>query len=75
MAVDFTLTFGHLPAWLMVLFRLTGIFILAPLFGSNTIPRVVKALLAVSLSLCVYPLLLEPLRPSAALIGAVIDQG
>lgn len=65
----------HVPAWLMVLFRLTGIFIFAPVLGSNTIPRIVKVFLALSLSLCIYPMLLDPDRPSAAMVAPVIDGG
>ncbi|MEM6458722.1 MAG: flagellar biosynthetic protein FliR [Planctomycetota bacterium] len=47
----------HLPGWLLVLFRLTGVFLLAPVFGSRTIPRLVKVFLVVGLALCVYPVL------------------
>lgn len=59
----------------MVMFRLSGIFILAPLFGSTTIPRVVKVMLVFSLTFCVYPMLLTPGKPSAAMLGVVIDNG
>ena len=68
----------HLPAWLLVLFRLTGLFIVAPVFASASIPVRVKALLAFVLSLCVYPMLLEPgaLRiESAAEIHRIITHG
>lgn len=75
MIFDFGPLLDHLPPWLMVLFRFTGIFILSPLLGSATVPRLVKAILAVSLSLCVYPTLLAPHLGSAAWIGAIIDQG
>lgn len=66
---------NHLPAWLMVLFRLTGIFVLAPLLGSRTVFRQVKVFLVLGLSLCIYPMLLDPANPSAALVGHVIDGG
>lgn len=49
----------HLPAWLMVLFRLTGIFLLAPIFGSSTVPRTIKVFMVLTLSLCVYPMLMS----------------
>ncbi|MFA9478663.1 flagellar biosynthetic protein FliR [Phycisphaerales bacterium AB-hyl4] len=62
----------HLPAWLLVLFRLTGIFLLAPVLGSPAILRQVKVFLVLGLSLCVYPMLLDPSRPSAALISPLI---
>jgi len=74
MPVDFRPLLDHLPAWLMVLFRLTGVFVLAPVLGSSTVPRMVKVLLAVGLSFCVYPMLLEPGRASASMVGAVIGQ-
>jgi len=69
----------HVPAWLMVLFRLTGIFILAPMLGSVTIPRQVKVFLVLSLSFAVYPMLLEPdpdpSRRSAVFVGQVVEHG
>ncbi len=59
-----------MPGWLMVLFRLSGIFIFAPVLGSNLIPARVKVFLVLTLSLCVYPMLLEAPRPAAAHLGA-----
>ncbi len=64
-----------MPAWLMVMFRLSGIFILAPILGSATIPRIVKVMLVFSLTFCIYPMLLTPGKPSAATLGVVIDHG
>ena len=49
---------AHLPAWLLVLFRISGIFMLGPFFGSSLIPNRVKIFLALGLSFCVYPMLL-----------------
>ena len=63
----------HLPAWLMVVFRLSGIFLFAPLFGSTALFRQVKVFLIVGLACCVYPMLLEPGRQSAQIMGAVIN--
>ncbi|WP_432799471.1 flagellar biosynthetic protein FliR [Poriferisphaera sp. WC338] len=65
----------HLPAWLMVLFRLTGIFLFAPMLSSQIIPRHVKVFLVVGLSFCVYPMLLNPGTGAAASLGYVIDNG
>ncbi len=48
----------HLPAWLMVLFRLSGLFLLSPILGSASVPRYVKAMLVLVLSMAVYPMLL-----------------
>ncbi len=66
---------GHLPAWLLVLFRMTGIFFFAPVFGSRTVPAQVKVFLALGLSACVYPILLTPGRASAALVAPVLASG
>lgn len=49
----------YLMPWLMVLFRITGIFVIAPVFGSKTIPARVKVFLALGLSFCVFPMLLD----------------
>jgi flagellar biosynthesis protein FliR len=72
---DFGPLLDHLPVWLMVMFRLSGIFILAPMLGSSTIPRMVKVMLVFSLTFCVYPMLLTPGRPSAVSLGVIIDHG
>ncbi len=63
---------NHLPAWLLVLFRITGIFVIGPVFGSRVIPMRIKVLLAFGLSLCVYPMLLDPSRPSAQWVGQFV---
>lgn len=65
----------HVPAWLMVLFRLTGIFLLAPMFGSQTIPRIVKVFLVLGLSLCIYPMLLGTGHVAAGSLGSIMDNG
>jgi flagellar biosynthetic protein FliR len=54
---------AHLPAWVLVLFRLTGIFLAGPVFGSTLLPVRVKALMAFGLSLCVYPMLIGGTLP------------
>jgi len=73
--VDLTPILPHMPAWLMVLFRLTGIFVLAPVLGSATVPRLVKITLAVSLSLVIYPVLHEPGRASSMHVVGFMAQG
>ncbi|MCC7145066.1 MAG: flagellar biosynthetic protein FliR [Phycisphaeraceae bacterium] len=60
MPLGFVQLLHHLPAWALVFFRLSGIFFLAPVFGSVSIPVRVKILLVFVLSLCIYPMLLEP---------------
>jgi len=47
----------HLPGWLLVLFRITGIFIFSPMLGGVAIPRRIKVIFALGLSLCIYPVL------------------
>jgi len=64
---------AHVPAWLLVMFRISGIFILAPVFGSHAIPVHIKAFLAFALSLCVYPVLLDPNTGSAAGILPIVE--
>lgn len=56
--MNFQTLLPHVPAFLMVLFRITGVFVLAPVLGSPTIPMRVKVFLAVTLTLCVYPMVL-----------------
>ncbi|MEM6392307.1 MAG: flagellar biosynthetic protein FliR [Planctomycetota bacterium] len=65
----------HLVPWLLVLFRLSGVFLLSPILGSGTIPRYVKALLVFILSLCVYPVLLaDPGSAAFAHASAMMGQ-
>lgn len=47
----------HVPVFLMVLFRMIGLFVFAPMFGSQIIPVKIKGLLALGLSVGIYPLL------------------
>ncbi len=86
MPISYAPLLAHVPAWLLVLFRITGIFAVGPVFGSTMLPMRLKALLAFGLSLCVYPMLLNdgmpidltaegvvvsPALPSAPLAGSV----
>ena len=59
---------NHLPAWLLVFFRISGLFIFSPVFGSQSIPVRIKLFLGLGLSFCVYPAL-WPANPQAASIG------
>ncbi len=65
----------HLPVWILVLFRLTGLFMYAPLFGGLVIPARVKIFLAAGLSFCIYPMLLTPGTASADHLVPVINEG
>ncbi len=73
--ISFEPLLPHLPAWALVLFRLTGIFLFAPMLGSRILPMRVKALLALALSFCIYPSLLDAGSPSAVLITPLIESG
>lgn len=73
--IDLGPVVDHLPAWLMVLFRLTGIFLLAPVFGSQTIPRLVKVFMVLALSLCVYPMMIGRGDADTTGLPGLLDRG
>lgn len=50
--------FDHLGIWVVVLARIGGLFVFAPMISNGAIPMQVKAMVAVGLSACVYPALL-----------------
>lgn len=75
MVLDLTPFLPHLPVWTLVLFRLTGLFVFAPLLGSLAIPLRVKIFLALGLSFCIYPMLLTPGNPAAASMAAMLQNG
>ena len=75
MSISFDLLLPHLPVWLLVLFRLTGIFVTAPMFGSLTIPVQIRVFWVISLSFCIYPTLLTVGRPASELIAPILGQG
>jgi len=56
MTTGLELLLPHVPTFALVLARMTGIFIFAPVFGSSVVPMRVKALLALVLTFCVYPI-------------------
>ncbi len=49
----------HLPTVMLVVFRIGGLLLFAPIYGSQVIPVRVKALLAIGVGVAAYPLLLE----------------
>ncbi len=53
----------HFPGFALVLSRLTGLFIFAPLLSSPALPRKVRALLAIGFAAAVYP--------SVAAVGSI----
>jgi flagellar biosynthetic protein FliR len=76
----------HLAPFLLVLFRLTGLYFFSPILGSSIIPRTVKVHLAAALAIVIYPVMpwvhltdmpldiftLAPLCAMELLIGYVI---
>lgn len=75
MPIGFEPMLNHLPAWLMVLSRVAGIFFMAPAFGSQTIPVRYRMLLAVAVSACIYPMLIEPGHQSLPNVMPLVANG
>ncbi|MBN1846407.1 MAG: flagellar biosynthetic protein FliR [Sedimentisphaerales bacterium] len=55
----------HAPVFILVLFRVAGLLVLAPVLGSARIPPTIRVLLAVILSAAIYPMV-----PAAAVVPA-----
>ncbi|HEY3244211.1 MAG TPA: flagellar biosynthetic protein FliR [Phycisphaerae bacterium] len=64
-----------LPSFVLVLLRISGLMIAAPIFGSNAIPRRIKAALAMVVALAVFPLVTTQaalhLTLADAFVGAI----
>lgn len=73
--IDIESYIPHLPAWLLVVFRLAGLFMFAPVLSSKVVHARVKAFLAIGLSCCVYPALVAPGAPAEPLVGAFVRDG
>lgn len=73
--IDLTWLMVHMPAFVLVMSRMTGLFLFAPMFSSGAVPRYVRALLAFTFTLALYPMLLEPTRASAGFLIPVLDDG
>lgn len=86
MPLAFSAILPHVPVFALVLARLTGLFLLAPVLSSAMIPRQARILLALTMALCIYPAVnhaaalnlrldlfeLLPLMAAELLVGAVI---
>ena len=59
------------PVFLLVLFRITGVLMVAPVFGSQTIPVPVKIFLSLVLALLFFPLVQGQGAPAPADAGAL----
>ncbi len=67
--------YPHIPAFLLVLFRLGGIFIFGPVFGSQVIPMRVKVLLALVLTMCIYPIVPPQIPVQLSLANIMLAVG
>ena len=54
--MSFESALNFVPAFVLVFFRLAGMFLSAPLFGSARIPRRVKVMLSLALAAAVAPI-------------------
>ncbi|GMU20973.1 MAG: flagellar biosynthetic protein FliR [Phycisphaerae bacterium] len=63
--------YAALPAFLLVLFRIGGLMLAAPLFGSPLLPTQLTALLAVAMSLAVFPLMVTHITVPVTVASAV----
>ncbi len=63
--------YSFLPAFLLVLFRIGGLVLAAPLFSSPVLPNQFKALLVLGMSLAVFPMMLPHITAPATLASAV----
>jgi flagellar biosynthesis protein FliR len=67
----FELAAGDGPVFLLVFFRVTGVMMLAPIFGSAMAPAPVKIFLSLVLAVLFFPVVREPGAP-AAFEGSVL---
>lgn len=54
---QFQAIYDHIPPALLVIFRIGGLMVYAPMLGSSVIPARIKVFLAVCIGLAVYPIL------------------
>jgi flagellar biosynthesis protein FliR len=75
MPFEFAQIYVALPAFLLVMARVSGLVLAAPLFSGTTIPTQIKALFVAAISMAVFPLLgpttRVPLTMGAAVAGMV----
>lgn len=73
---------SHWPevlTFLLVLARTSGMVVSAPFWGGTAVPKLVRVVIAVSLSIAIYPLVqpasLAPAQPEPALVSLLIALG
>jgi flagellar biosynthetic protein FliR len=67
-----TMLFPLVTPFLLVLFRVAGLFVVAPVFSSGSIPMQVRALLALAVSFCLFPVVSHAGAVDDTLIGLVL---
>lgn len=67
-----TILLSHTVPWMLVLVRISGIFIAAPMIGSMAIPMQFRVLLAVAIAAAAYPALAETVAADAPVIMDVM---
>ena len=61
--------FEQIPIFMLVFFRVGGLMVLAPLLGSASVPVKVRIMIALVLSMAVFPLVPQTVPPPAVLQG------
>lgn len=74
MPVGLQFFYPHLTPFLLVLFRMSGIFFFAPMLGSMNVPMKAKIILTLGLAFCVYPMLLQPGTASVGVVAPLIGE-
>jgi len=61
-----------LPGFALVLFRVAGLLVTAPIFGSSAVPARLKVAFAFGVAACVFPLVAPTLPEQIALSGVLV---
>jgi len=61
--------FEQIPMFVLVMFRMAGLIVLAPLMGSVTVPNKVKVLMVLVLSMAIFPLVPPIVYAPNSLLG------
>lgn len=69
------LILDHVPTFVLVLFRIGGLMLLAPLLGAMSVPRRIKALTAVVLAVLVFPAVPGVAYVPTSLLGLAVGVG
>ena len=67
--------FDQAPVFVLVLARISGLVMVAPLLGSNAIPMKIKALVALVISMAVFPLVSQQVVWPSCLLALVVSVG